>query len=139
MSFVIWPHEVTSVDQLGGKAGALYALRRADLTIPAWFALSPRALEVSLGDLQLEALSSTAEPRITSAAFSELELNSAVQSELVRALAGLCPKDELVAVRSSARDEDGALHSFAGQLDSFLGVSPEAVPEAVVAVWALRI
>jgi phosphohistidine swiveling domain-containing protein len=38
-------------------------------------------------------------------------------------------------VRSSASDEDSAQHSFAGQLDSFLFVRPEDVPEKVAAVW----
>src|SRR5213078_1024244 len=40
-----------------------------------------------------------------------------------------------VAVRSSASDEDGAQHSFAGQLDSFLFVAAPDVPAKVAAVW----
>src|SRR5207302_1791211 len=42
---------------------------------------------------------------------------------------------ELVAVRSSASDEDGVQHSFAGQLDSFLFVPAAEVPEKIAAVW----
>jgi rifampicin phosphotransferase len=41
----------------------------------------------------------------------------------------------LVAVRSSASDEDGAEHSFAGQLESFLNVRPEEVAGKVEDVW----
>lgn len=42
-----------------------------------------------------------------------------------------------VAVRSSAANEDGAAHSFAGQLDTFLGVrGAEDLERAVRAVWA---
>ena len=38
-------------------------------------------------------------------------------------------------MRSSASDEDGIQHSFAGQLDSFLFVPPEMVAEKAAAVW----
>lgn len=41
-----------------------------------------------------------------------------------------------VAVRSSALDEDGTGHSFAGQLESHLEVPPEEVPARVAAVRA---
>src|SRR5438034_11784690 len=40
-----------------------------------------------------------------------------------------------LAVRSSAVDEDGSDHSFAGQLESFLFVPPQHVLERVVDVW----
>jgi S-adenosylmethionine:diacylglycerol 3-amino-3-carboxypropyl transferase/phosphohistidine swiveling domain-containing protein len=51
-----------------------------------------------------------------------------------------CPPElpqlgELVAVRSSASEEDGVAHSYAGQLESFLNVSPADVPARVVDVW----
>jgi pyruvate,water dikinase len=59
----------------------------------------------------------------------------AVQAELRQALTDLCPNGELVAVRSSAHDEDGAQHSFAGQLDSFLFVLPQEVAGKIAAVW----
>ena len=51
------------------------------------------------------------------------------------ALAELCPDGSPVAVRSSASDEDGVDHSFAGQLESYLFVQPEDVAERVAAVW----
>jgi pyruvate,water dikinase len=60
---------------------------------------------------------------------------SAVLAELEQRLADLCPNSELVAVRSSASDEDGVQHSFAGQLDSFLYVPPSAIAHKVAAVW----
>ncbi len=41
-----------------------------------------------------------------------------------------------VACRSSAREEDSAGHSFAGQFESFLGIDREAVVDRVRAVWA---
>lgn len=42
---------------------------------------------------------------------------------------------ELVAVRSSASDEDGVAHSYAGQLESFLNVAPADVPGKALEVW----
>src|SRR5205823_462634 len=64
-----------------------------------------------------------------------VEPAEAVLSELRVALAELCPGGELVAVRSSAADEDGTRDSFAGQLESFLCVPPGKVVEKVLAVW----
>src|SRR5262249_57330662 len=58
-----------------------------------------------------------------------------VLRELLPALEELCADGATVAVRSSASDEDGAQHSFAGQLDSFLFVRKEDVAEKVAAVW----
>ncbi len=47
----------------------------------------------------------------------------------------LSPDGCLLAVRSSANDEDGAQHSFAGQFATFLNVAPEDVPDRVFDVW----
>lgn len=51
--------------------------------------------------------------------------------ELARSIA---PEARYFAVRSSALDEDGSEHSFAGQLDSFLFVPPERILEKIEAV-----
>jgi pyruvate,water dikinase len=52
----------------------------------------------------------------------------------VRLAHAIAPAANFFAVRSSALDEDGAEHSFAGQLDSFLFVPPERIPDKVEAV-----
>ncbi|HEX2780317.1 MAG TPA: PEP/pyruvate-binding domain-containing protein [Gemmatimonadaceae bacterium] len=54
---------------------------------------------------------------------------------LESALARLAPGGERVAVRSSAREEDGAAHSYAGQFESFLGVAHDDVAARVRDVW----
>ncbi|HEY1377247.1 MAG TPA: PEP/pyruvate-binding domain-containing protein [Gemmataceae bacterium] len=97
---------------LGGKARALAALRDAGLPIPPWVVVLPRACDPHRPEPSPE-----------------------LRAELAAALAELCPAGEPVAVRSSASDEDGAQHSFAGQLDTFLFVPPADVPEKVAAVW----
>ena len=58
--------------------------------------------------------------------------------ELIEALGGFFGTDQALrfAVRSSALDEDGAQHSFAGQFETFLFVPLEEVPEKFRAVRA---
>src|SRR5437773_11542735 len=97
---------------LGGKARALAALRAAGLPIPPWIAVLPDACNPHT-----------------------LTVGAELRAELTAALADLCPNSELVAVRSSASDEDSPQHSFAGQLDSFLFVQPDGVAEKAAAVW----
>lgn len=91
---------------LGGKAAALARLGAAGLPVPEWLVVPP-------GDGPLA---------------------PAAAAELVAAVRGLAPSATWFAVRSSAQDEDGAAHSFAGLLESFLGVPPEDVPAKVAAV-----
>ena len=89
---------------VGGKAATLAALAADGLPVPPSFVVLPAA---------------------------HGQDDAAFRSELIaraRALGGA------LAVRSSALDEDGGDHSFAGQLDSFLRVAPEDVLGKVAAV-----
>lgn len=95
----------------GGKARALLALRDAGLPIPPWFVVTPAACP------------------------ADLQPGEALRRALDRALAELGNDGTRFAVRSSALDEDGGEHSFAGQLDSFLFVAPEDVADRVADVW----
>ena len=134
MKYLIRDHEADVEAPLGGKARALAALREADLPIPAWFVVLPEAFHDSLTAQERIALDtgdSAALPRM----LESLRPSPAVNLELADALAELCPDDAPVAVRSSASDEDGAQHSFAGQLDSFLFVPADDVGAKVAAVW----
>jgi rifampicin phosphotransferase len=108
---------VTAGTPVGGKARALAAAERAGLPVPPWFAVLPAAF--------------------TTEAFSDdlrLELTAAIE-----ALASKTPESEpvpvTVAVRSSASDEDGSAHSFAGQLESFLFVAPADIEARIRDVW----
>jgi pyruvate,water dikinase len=123
MKYIVHDQEADTAAPLGGKARALAALREADLPIPAWFAVLPQAFSDSLT------------PEEQRPALANLHPSADVCAELTSALAVLCPDGAPVAVRSSASDEDGAQHSFAGQLDSFLFVSPDEVPGKVADVW----
>ena len=100
-----------SVAEIGGKAAALAALADAGLPIPKWFA-------VRAGD---EASDSSPQR------FDDVDLGAALQA--------LAPNGELLAVRSSAVEEDSAAHSFAGQYETFLFVTPDDVPHRIRELW----
>ena len=101
--------------EVGGKAASLAALAAARLPIPAWFAVRPPASSNSSGDLPAD-------------------LESALDDAVRRLLRDAAPGERL-AVRSSAFEEDGVRHSFAGQFESYLFVAPEDVPARVRDVW----
>jgi pyruvate,water dikinase len=66
---------------------------------------------------------------------ANLRPDESVSAEIATALEKLGLAKGFFAVRSSASDEDGVEHSFAGQLESFLFVPRERVSEKVAAVW----
>lgn len=106
-------HEPTLV---GGKAASLSRLA-ADYRVPPGFALTAKALALAAPDL---ARGIVPEP---------------LHLHLVDAYATL--GGGRVAVRSSAIDEDGDAHSFAGQHETFLNIEGvDAIAEAVVLCFA---
>jgi rifampicin phosphotransferase len=131
MKFALHDGELT---ELGGKALALLRLEEAGLPIPAWFAVPPSAFTASL-DGELAVAVSSADQRPISSALSSLQLSEEVRKDICDALNELGEREACFAVRSSAVEEDGTHHSFAGQLETFLFVRPEAVFEKVAEVW----
>ncbi len=102
-------HEPATV---GGKAASLSRLA-AEYRVPPGFALTAKALGLAAPDL---ARGIVPEP---------------LRVQIAEAYATL--GEGRVAVRSSAIDEDGDAHSFAGQHETFLNVEGvEAIAEAVV-------
>ncbi|MHC4077639.1 MAG: PEP/pyruvate-binding domain-containing protein, partial [Planctomycetota bacterium] len=120
---------------LGGKAGALERLRDAGLPVPESFTLLPHAMRASLTAEQAAAFEEAESAEAIEAAMASVAIDARVAAALQDAVARLCPDGERVAVRSSASDEDGAEHSFAGQLDSFLFVEATDVGDRVARVW----
>ncbi len=69
--------------------------------------------------------------------FMAAPISSLLRSQLLAAVAGLPASESGLAVRSSARDEDGAAHSFAGLHESVLDVAgDDALITALKQVWA---
>lgn len=112
MQFILFPSSCLDSHQnrCGSKAATLAQLPTL-APIPSWFVVLPTAAQ------------------------AQGTLHPAAQAELAIALQRLCPQGELVAVRSSALAEDGIAASFAGQYDSFLGITPADVPAHIAAVW----
>ena len=114
MTLILHCHDPHTLETSGGKAFALYRALNAELPVPPWFTLTSSAYEAS-----------------TSAAPSE-EVRSAIATAIDELRDGV---DDGYAVRSSAGDEDGFQHSFAGQLESYLNVTADDVPARVTDVW----
>jgi rifampicin phosphotransferase len=129
MRYIIRPGDAGTLDRLGGKAAALAALHGSGVRIPTWFVLTPDAFDACRDQREYQ----------TAASSGDYTVGVALRAEPLRevsdALARLCPNGEPVAVRSSAVEEDGRRHSFAGQFESFLFVPAAKAPEAVAAVW----
>jgi rifampicin phosphotransferase len=122
------------LQELGGKALALLRLEQAGLPIPPWFVVPPSAFTASLTQEQAEALTSEQPDRVNSALLS-LKPCDEIQRAVGDALRDLSGEGSRFAVRSSAVDEDGSQHSFAGQFDTFLFVDPGGISSKVAAVW----
>jgi len=120
---------------LGGKARYLLRLLKAGYPVPDFFVVTPQAFRDSLTPAQRAAVESGSDPETLRSALAELAAGSAVRRELAAALLRFGSTEALFAVRSSAADEDGAEHSFAGQLKSFLGVRPPEIARRMAEVW----
>jgi rifampicin phosphotransferase len=129
MRYIIRPGDAGTLGRLGGKAAALAALHGSGIRIPTWFVLTPDAFDACLDQREHQTAASSGDRAVGVA------LRAEPLRELAEALASLCPNGEPVAIRSSAVEEDGRRHSFAGQFESFLFVPPAKAPEAVAAVW----
>jgi pyruvate,water dikinase len=133
-SWIVWPEEARAEQPLGGKAEALRQLSAAGLPVPAWCVVLPEAFDASLDHPTRDALAHASPARVREL-LTGLEPSPAVTAAIDAAGARLCQQGGLLAVRSSARDEDSAEHSFAGQLESFLCVTPADLATRVADVW----
>ncbi len=122
-------------DELGGKGRALASLSQAGLPVPDWVAVTPSALKAGLSTTQWQKLTQAKDAAAASEALAGFSATADFIHELNTYLTEQFPPATRFAVRSSAADEDGGKSSFAGQLESFLGVTRDAVLESIVAVW----
>ena len=122
------------LQELGGKAFALLRLEQAGLPIPPWFAIAPTAFAASLSRDQAGAIGAC-DTQGLAAQLDSLQPAEEIRREVQDALRDLCENSSRFAVRSSAVDEDGSQHSFAGQFDTFLFVDPSDLDSKVAAVW----
>jgi pyruvate,water dikinase len=138
MRYIIQPTADATRQQIGGKAVALASLQQAGFPVPDWFALDPTAFDTSLDTDdrgRLTAACETGDEAALATALAGLAPSDMVCDELAQAIAVLSPDGQPLAVRSSAMDEDGGAYSFAGQLASYLNVTPPEVTARVADVW----
>jgi len=113
MRFITDQNDATDVATVGGKAASLARLADADFNPPAFFVIKADGFRMGKNGPVA---------------------NVGLKAELKTALAALGPGP--FAARSSARQEDGAEHSHAGQFDTVLNVASGQVFTAVRQVWA---
>lgn len=133
--------------RLGGKGANLVRLREAGLPVPPFVVLETDEYEVFVFEHGLAPTITAAlhEPAAVAsdairAAFAAARPSAEQRARLLRVLAPLLADGDLiapVAVRSSATAEDLPGHSFAGQQDTFLGVTTlEEALTRVVECWS---
>jgi phosphohistidine swiveling domain-containing protein len=129
---ILFPQEVEPASPVGGKARALAQLTSWDLPVPEWFVVLPSAFEASMPEPMRANLDAAHARRQV----LEMSLADDIAAEVDAALARLATQDASYAVRSSALDEDSAKLSFAGQLESAVGVARRDVGSKIVEIWA---
>lgn len=111
---------------IGGKAKNLLRLNQLGLHVPRWAVIPADFLAEVFKDV-----SSIENSKDVLRAIDRYVFPAVIQTELDSLFA-----DTLyVAVRSSALDEDGRQHSFAGQFESYLYVRREDILERIKDVW----
>jgi phosphohistidine swiveling domain-containing protein len=135
MRYILYGN-TTRQSELGGKGRSLAALQQARLPVPDWRVLSPAAFYDSLPQQQRDELINMTDAADIRRVIADISIPIDIANEIETAVAELTASGDLLAVRSSALDEDGAQFSFAGQLDSFLFVKPQDVINKITAVWA---
>ena len=152
--YLVEPGEVTGANQVGSKGWFLVRGIYAGFTIPETVFVTARAfhdfiketgLQVQIKELQ-EILNQQApreqwEPLATKirTLFEQAEALPQLRQELVKYVeANQWIREHPLAVRSSGVKEDNVDHSFAGQYETVLNVSPEIdqILKAVHRVWA---
>ena len=145
--FVISKHErpVELTKLIGGKAVNLFRLSAAGFVVPPFFAVSAELFRQQIqSDEELVRAISQLKPSGSDEPLATirnriagLSIPAEVAGEIEAAFASCIPAGEFVAVRSSASDEDGSAHSFAGMHDSFLFIKGiDSVLAHVKQVWA---
>lgn len=129
----------------GGKGSSLANLAAAGFAVPPWYVVEPQAMPACLSPTDKEYFEelckqqSLDDPSVAGMQrlMESLAMTQELRAEVDAALLHLSHETGncYYAVRSSAADEDGAKHSYAGQLESFLCVKPEDVPARIIDVW----
>lgn len=129
----------------GGKGHNLYLLSTNGIKVPKFITLPPSFFEEfkRLSSIEEYVQGILADSKLSMLDISEKIKNKIVETNMpLSVYEGIAKayetlEKDLISVRSSAHDEDSALHSFAGQLSSFLYISDlDRTMLAVKECWA---
>lgn len=136
-------------NESGGKGYNLYLMSQGGLPVPEWVVLGKRHFESFLDATGLrpriislleEYLSGKISGQETESTIAKLIKGAALPEgieKLVDDAMIILGTSTVISVRSSAADEDGSSHSFAGQLSSFLYVTGKVkIVESIKGCWA---
>jgi len=131
--------------EAGGKGHNLFLLKNNSINVPDFIVLPPSFFNHFIEESQIESyiqniindqhlslkeISEKISKKITETPFS-FELSKRIEEIYLKL------NKKLISVRSSAHDEDGSTHSFAGQLSSFLYIETfEKTLESLKECWA---
>ncbi|MGK7926229.1 MAG: PEP/pyruvate-binding domain-containing protein [Spirulina sp.] len=140
MRYIVSLRDKPEQSIMGSKGCAIAHLQQKGFLTPPGFILTPEAFTDSLSSPNYRLYQDLC--RDKNAKFSEIEallnslqLSERVQLELLQNLADRFPYGGRFAVRSSAIEEDTPKASFAGQLNTILGVPLEDLGENIILVW----
>lgn len=114
-----------SIKQIGGKAYNLAHLSTVKVKVPEWFALTAGCFNDFILDKReelnnlLDNYSEENRKKIVEIIKNQ-DFTEEAKAQINKALSKTFKSTDLISIRSSATDEDGKNHSFAGMLESFL-------------------
>ncbi|MFL5783165.1 MAG: phosphoenolpyruvate synthase [Bacteriovoracaceae bacterium] len=136
-------------NESGGKGHNLYLMSQSGFPVPEWVVLGKRHFDEFLNVTKLRArfetiladfLEGRTSGKEAEATITKLIMATDLPEEIDKLIdegMKILGPTTMISVRSSAADEDGSAHSFAGQLSSFLYVTGrEKIVESVKGCWA---
>jgi len=114
--------DTLSKSSIGGKARNLHHLVQLGFPVPTW------------GVIPLDSFNSLFPNVDSSSVIQQIEAYS-FPEDFAETIMNSLGNPDFVAVRSSAIDEDGNDHSFAGQFETYLYVTKEKLTDAIKDVW----
>jgi phosphohistidine swiveling domain-containing protein len=118
MKFLI-THTENLDEGIGGKASNLMRLGKMGIPVPAWTVIPESVILDQLNEVDQ---------------YDKVVVPEQLIVEL-KLFFGDGFENKTFAVRSSATDEDGAQHSFAGQFETYLHVKPEDLESSIRKIW----
>lgn len=136
-------------NEAGGKGHNLFLMSQSGFPVPEWVVLGKRHFEDFLSSTRLDSRINTILTEFMAGRISGKETEETITKlilgtnlptdllELIDQGMKILGPETMISVRSSAADEDGSAHSFAGQLSSFLYITgKEQILESIKGCWA---